>query len=159
MLKRSKRCSTLGFTVLEILIVIAIIAILSAISFYSFSNLNKRELLEKETLKALSVIQDARSLTLSSKDSSQYGVYFNGSDLVSFSGSVYNPSEPENVLTSLSSRVYVSSINLSGGGSELVFQRLNGKTEQFGTINISLVSDVNSSTTIRIYETGLAEIE
>lgn len=148
-----------GFTVLEILFVLLIIVILATISFSSFSNLNKRELLEKETLKILSIIQDARSLTLSSKNSSQHGVYFNVDSVVSFAGDVFNPSNPENTTTNLSSRISISSINLEGGGSETVFERLSGKTSQFGTIKISLLSDVNSSTTIRIFETGLSEIE
>jgi len=159
MITKTKTRPLFGFTVLEILIVIAIISILSAISFYSFSDLNKREVLEKETLKVLSLIQDARSLTLSSKNSSQYGVYFNTGSIVSFVGDTFNPSDTANVATNLSSRVSVSSINLEGGGSEVVFQRLSGKTDQSGTINISLVSDINSSTTIRIFETGLSEIE
>ncbi len=149
----------LGFTLVEILVVIGIIFLLSIITFSSFSNLNKKELLDKESLKVLSIIQDARSLTLSSKNSSQYGVYFEGDKVTFFAGDSYNPLNSDNLITDLSSQVIISSINLDGGGLELVFERLNGRTQQFGTVVMELVSDSSSSKTIRVFETGLSEIE
>lgn len=148
-----------GFTAIEILVAIAIVVLLSVITFTSFSNLNRKEILDKESLKILSVIQDARSLTLSSKNSSQYGVYFEEDRIISFAGSTYNSSNPNNLETTLSSRVSITSIALNGVVSEVVFERLSGKTSQFGTVTLSLVSDSSLTKTIRIFETGLLEID
>jgi prepilin-type N-terminal cleavage/methylation domain-containing protein len=146
-----------GFTLVEIVIVIAIMAIISTVVIFSFSNINSSSALDKGAMEVLSNLNKARSLTLSSKDSSSYGVRFESSRIILFK-SPYNSASSENIVTDLNSLVTISSVSLSGGVPEATFSRLSGAVTANGNVTLSLVSDPALVKTINIYETGLSEI-
>ncbi|HEY4505127.1 MAG TPA: prepilin-type N-terminal cleavage/methylation domain-containing protein [Candidatus Paceibacterota bacterium] len=146
-----------GFTIIEILIVLAIVALLSVVSFQSFGRINGSEAINKDAFQIISVLRQARSLTLDSKNGNQYGVHLESSRVVLFEGSSYDPNSTNNTIVSLSNRVTISSISLSGGGSDVVFEKVTGKTAKSGTVVISLINDNTQTKTITIYGTGLAE--
>src|SRR3989338_2100856 len=126
------------FTVLEILVAIAIITLVVTIITISFSKLNSAQALDKSATLVTAVLDEARSLTLSSKGDSQYGVYLEASQVVLFKGATYSQPDPANVVTSLHSLVGLRNITLSGGGTSVVFKRLNGNTDETGTAEIFL---------------------
>src|SRR3990172_3802105 len=88
-----------GFTVLEILVAISIITLVVTIITISFSKLNSAQALYKSADLVASVLDEARSLTLSSKGDSQYGIYFEDSQATLFKGAIYSPADPDNVIT------------------------------------------------------------
>jgi len=146
-----------GFSLIEIIIIIAITVIVATIVFVSFSRLNKSQALDKDTLLVISTLNEARSQTLASKDSAAYGVHFNEFEIVIYEGPTYSAGDSTNRTFALSDHTRVSATTISGGGSDVLFQRLNGKTNHTGTVTLALRTDSTSTKTITIYGTGTIE--
>jgi prepilin-type N-terminal cleavage/methylation domain-containing protein len=156
--KMSKNKTFSGFTLIEILVVIAFIALLSTITFQSFRALNDKEALDKDAHGILSLMLEARSLTLSSKNANQYGVHFESDKAVIFTGGVYDANASDNVVMDLNHGVRITDIDLQGGGNEVIFTRLTGNTSQYGTTTISLLADSSKTKSIVIFQSGLSEV-
>ena len=147
-----------GFTVLEILVAISIITLVVTIITISFSKLNSAQALDKSADLVASVLDEARSLTLSSKGDSQYGIYFEDSQVTLFKGTTYSPSDPANVATNLHALVGLRNITLSGGGTSVIFKRLTGNTAETGTVEVFLKDSPTTFRTITISATGIVEL-
>lgn len=145
-----------GFTLLEILIALAIVLLLAALAVAAFSSFRQNSLLKEARAKILSELSLARTQTLGAEGKSSWGVHFEETRLVRFKGSSYSTSDPSNQEILLPAGTKISSISL-GGSSEVIFQRLDGRTGNNGTLILQLVSDPAASTTIIIYASGLAE--
>ena len=146
-----------GMSAIEILLVVCIVVILSVIMYKSWTGLKGRQSLESNMSVVLSVVERARSLTVSSKNGSQYSVHFASGAVTIFTGSVYSAGAGTNEVTALSSAVSISSINLTGGAVDLVYDKITGKTSRSGTVILSLVSDGTQTKTLTFYTTGFAE--
>jgi prepilin-type N-terminal cleavage/methylation domain-containing protein len=151
------RLRTKGFTVLEILVAMGILGMAVTIVTLSFSRLNENQALDKSVDLAVSVLNEARSLTLSSVDSSRYGVNLESDQLVLFKGSSFSSSAPDNVTTSLNALVGIRNISLSGGGSSVVFDRLTGATNNSGTFELYLKNASTTYSTVTVNATGVVE--
>lgn len=145
-----------GFTLVEILAAIAIITAVTTIAVYVFGNLNKKEALSKDADALISLIRNARLFTISSKNASQYGVRLEANRAILFQGSVYAPGGEEERIHEFSGNVEINSYSLNMGGQEIVFKRLTGFTDNFGTVKIWL-KDGSASTTITILSTGVVK--
>lgn len=145
-----------GFSLVEMLLVLAIFAIITLFAVSAFSKATGREALDKKTGVVLSLLEQARNLTLSAKGASVYGVHFETAKAVLFTGPTYSASATSNVIESVNSPVQISSISLSGGVSDVVFSRLIGDTGQSGTITLSLIASSTQAKTITIFATGIA---
>lgn len=145
-----------GFTIVEMLIVLAIMGILLTIVTGVFSKATGRMALDKKTAIILSILEQARSQTLSAKGASEYGVHFEATKVVLFTGPIYSVSSASNVIEPVGQLVSIGNISLAGGGSNVVFNRLTGETGQSGSVTISLVASSTQSKTITIFPTGLA---
>ncbi len=141
----------------EILVAVSIVAICVTIVTLSFSKINENKALDSSVSLIASIIDEARSLTLSGKDASQYGVYLGEGETTLFRGAIYSSSNPENIITPLHSLTEISNVNLTGGGRVIVFQRLSGATTQSGTIEIRLKSSPSITRTISVNLNGIAE--
>ncbi len=147
-----------GFTILEIIISLAIFLILAVIIVFSFSPLRNNQELTNTVQETINLLNSARSKTLSSEGSSQYGVHFESSRIILFKGASFSESSPDNNVVALSSLVEISVINLNGGGNNLVFQRLTGKTNNYGTITLRIKSDVSKTKIIDIKNIGIVNV-
>ncbi|MDO8590467.1 MAG: prepilin-type N-terminal cleavage/methylation domain-containing protein, partial [bacterium] len=147
--------STKGFTLIEILIVLVIAGIITLIVTGAFSKATGREALDKETALTLSLLNQARSQTLSAKGALTYGVHFETTKAVLFIGPTYSSGASSNVTEPMNPLVEISDITLAGGGSDVVFNRLTGETGQIGTVTLSLVASSTQSKTITVFATGL----
>lgn len=145
-----------GFTAVEFLIVLSILAFLTTIIFASMSSFRSVKALQIVSEDILSLMDEARSNTLSAKDSYAYGVHFEPSAIVLFRGTVYSSSDPNNKTVDIDGAVEISNISLAGGGANILFQRLTGKTSQNGTVIIRLKSDTSKTKTILIETSGVA---
>lgn len=150
-----KKATTSGITMLELVVVIAIIIVLASLIITSFSAFRNSKVLDTGVENILSVLAKARGNTLSSKNAYQYGVHFETSQVVLFRGATYSSSDPSNEVVSLDSAVEISSITLTGGGSDVIFDRLTGKTNMDGTVIIRINSDTSKTKTITINATGI----
>ncbi len=148
-----------GFSLVEIVVTLGILAIVSAIVLSSLSSNTDREALAKNADAAASVLTEARSLTISSKSASNYGVRLTSVGPTLFTGTTYNASASSNRSLALNARVSITNISLTGGGSDVVFSKLTGNTSQNGTFRVALVSNPSVYKTVTIYKTGLVEVQ
>ena len=141
---------------LEVLVVVAIMGILATFIVIAYSKFNSMQALDKNTALVSSVLNQARSLTLSSKGNTQYGVHFDTDGIVLFAGSSYVAGNPDNNSIALGSAVAVS-VSLLGGENDVIFERLTGKTGQSGSVTLSLISDPTSVKSLTIFGTGIIQ--
>ncbi|MBI2100190.1 MAG: prepilin-type N-terminal cleavage/methylation domain-containing protein [Candidatus Vogelbacteria bacterium] len=147
-----------GFSLIEVLIVGAILVIILKIVFNPFTAFRNQQALKGAVEEVLSTLQQARGQTIASTGDSQYGVHLAGTQVVLFTGSVYNAGSATNYVTTLSSLVNLGNISLAGGGSDIIFQRLTGATSQTGSLVISLKSDASQTKTISINSNGVSDV-
>jgi Tfp pilus assembly protein FimT len=150
-----------GISVLEIIIIVAIIVVISAIMIPSLSGFRNEQALKNTTIDVISLLNKARQNTLSSLNSTNYSVHFETTKAVLFTGMSYSPSSPTNEPIIFSPAVTIPAsggINISGGGSDISFERLTGNVINgtiSSTIVIKLVSDPTRTKTITINKTGI----
>ena len=143
----------------ELLVVVAILSLLSGISFYTFKKINDTKALETDAVRILSELNQARSLTLSSKNADQYGVHFASSSVTLFEGTSYSAGASGNVVSTLNSLVTIASTTLSGNALDVVFARLTGEASATGTIKVALVASSSVTRLLTIYQTGIVELQ
>ena len=150
-----------GITLVEVLVSISISVFIlaGAVGTYIFfKNIRNTEALNNAGNIAKFRLEEARSLTLSSKDSSVYGVHFETSAVVLFKGNTYVAGASTNDVSSLGPYATIST-SLNGGGSDVVFSRLTGETTQNGTITAAEVADPTKTITITLSQTGFVSLQ
>jgi type II secretory pathway pseudopilin PulG len=147
----------MGFALIEFLAVVGISAILATLTLNSFVVLNRTQALDGQTQSAISLLEKARTLSLSSKSDSNYGVHFETTRMILFKGSSYSAGSSSNEIENLNSVISISSIGLTGGVSDIVFSRLSGVASATGTVRFIVKSNSTSSSTITIFKSGLVQ--
>ena len=126
-----------GFTLLEIILVVLIMSIIAVIIVRSLSLFNRNISLKSDVAKIASLVYKARTDTLADRGGMQYGIHFESGKVVLFQGSSYSSGAATNQNYSLNRSVSISAISLTGGGNEVIFQKLTGVTAEPGSITIS----------------------
>ncbi len=147
-----------GFTLIEILVVISVIILIVSITNISYRYFERNTELTITAQKIVSVIKLAQNKAVSSEGDSQYGVHFESNKYILFKGITYQEGADDNIENTVSSSLEINNINLTGEGSNIVFQKINGRTEQDGTINLVLISEPNNLETINIHSSGQIEL-
>ena len=150
--KKNKKTS--GFTFLEIIIVITIVSIILAVAIPQLSKVKNVQILKSSSEDIISVLNKARSETMASLNSQEYGVRFEINKIIIFTGTSYVPDAASNEIINISSPATISSISLTGGVSEVYFNRLTGTASNTGNIVVSIASNPNLTKTISISATG-----
>jgi len=127
-----------GFTILETLIVLSIAILLIVIVLPSFQAMRNNQVLKATASEVVSALDEARSQSLSSVDSSEYGIHFESDEIIIFKGTTFSSLDPDNENISITSPASISSINLTGGAVDVYFDRLSGAPNKTGTITISI---------------------
>ncbi len=143
-----------GITIIELLITLSLLGLLFLIVLPSFSKLRENQVLGAATSDIASAINKARSETLASVNSSEYGVHFQSNSVIIFKGKVYSAGTSTNETISITSPANISNITLGGVSStsaDMYFNRLYGVPSAAGTITVSSTS---TSKTITISATG-----
>ena len=134
-----------GITVIELISTLAIISILIAILIPSFSLIREKQLLKNTMSDVVSLLEKARSKTLGSVDSSEYGVHFQSDQVIIFKGKVFSSSAVDNEIIYVVNPISISNVTLdgvSGTSGDVYFNRLYGVPSSVGTITISAPSAV-----------------
>lgn len=148
-----------GFTLVEILIAIFIVVVIFAVVFVSVSKLSSTQKLKHIGEEAISIFREARSKTIASENDFAYGVHIEENILVMFRAPTYVENDANNKIYNLPSGFIVSSILLDEGATEVIFEKLTGSANTFGNIIIGKQGDTSYQSSIKIYETGIVEIE
>ncbi|MDO8659039.1 MAG: type II secretion system protein [Candidatus Parcubacteria bacterium] len=142
-----------GFTIMEALILVAVIGLIVLIVLPQFSKIRENQVLKTGVQDILSSIDKARSKTLSSLNSSEYGVHFQADKVIIFKGIVFSDISPDNETINIISPASITNISLVGGGSDIYFNRLLGVPSKTGTVTIATT---NYNKIITISATGVA---
>lgn len=146
-----------GLTIIEIIIAIGISILLLTIVGLPFKRMNETQVLSKEMANVMGVLNNTRSMSVSSKGGVAHGVHLSTNEVVVFSGETYSESDPNNVSIPLHSLVNISNISLTGGTSNIIFDQLTGETSSTGTITLSLVASSTQTKIITVRATGLID--
>jgi type II secretory pathway pseudopilin PulG len=143
-----------GISVIEILVVLAVIVFFISIVLFEFSKSREQQVLKNALVDSLSSINKARTQTLSSLNSSVYGIHFESDKVIIFKGIVFDNNDSSNEIINIISPANISNVTLggvSGATGEMYFNRLYGAPSKTGTITISTNS---FSKTLTISATG-----
>ena len=143
-----------SFTLVEILTIVGILIVLTALSVPAFRFFQKESDLNNSAEEIIDTLRLAQNKTISSEGASQYGVHFEAGEYVLFKGATYNPAAIENEIHNLPGSVEISEVELVGGGSEVVFDRVTGTTNQSGKVVLRLKTDISKTKTIYIENSG-----
>lgn len=155
--------SKAGLTLIELLISLGIIFLLAALGLSSFVQSRNIRDLSSSGQNALSVLRQAQSRALAGENNSAWGVHLETSQFVLFRGSTYTgASFTKNFL--LPSAIEIANISLAGGGSDVVFNRIDGSTTQAGTFDLRVRSAPTTVFAVtvdgsgKVYQTGVAPL-
>lgn len=143
-----------GFTLIEILVVLAILGLTAGLIFPNFNFWQKQSSLDAAAQEIVSALRLAQSQTLASEGASVFGVYFETDKFTLFKGVSFYPSSPDNNIHPLNSSLKIAAINL-GGVNFAVFDRLTGRTANYGYVRIEQASDASRSKTIFLDASGI----
>lgn len=144
---------------MEMLVVVAILVMLSSMVTVAFGRFARNRAVESAASLIAGELADARSRTLAARSGISHGVHLDESGVVLFGGSTYDAGDLTNEATVLDSRTIIAEIDLNGGGDDIVFERLTGETDAYGTITVAASSDPTIVATLTVQQTGLISIE
>lgn len=147
-----------GFSLLETLVVISIIGIITAVVLPQFSKIKNSQVLKSASGDIISSFKKAETETRASKDSSSYGVHFQSDKIIIFKGVTFSANDANNQDIDIIRPATISNISLSGGATDIYFNRLTGTPSATGTVTISIAGDQSMTKTITFSATGNASI-
>ena len=148
-----------GLTIIELLTVVAILIILSSISISLFRIFQKESGLTNAAEEIINMLRFAQNKTLASQESSQWGVYFSTSsspqEYILFKGSDYASRDPAyDQVHKIPEKIEIYEVDLTGGGSEIVFEKVLGNTDSSGNISLRLKEDTSKTRQVIVEQSG-----
>lgn len=147
-----------GFTLVEILVAIGLMGLIASLILVPFSDFRSRKTLDAAVEEMLAAFSQAHLDTISSKNDQQYGVHISADQVVYFVGPTYATGTATNIIYPLHSAIEIVNISLSGGGSDVLYQRLSGTTNQSGTFQLRPKSKPTMVATVTINGTGATSL-
>ncbi|MCK4592367.1 prepilin-type N-terminal cleavage/methylation domain-containing protein [Candidatus Parcubacteria bacterium] len=144
-----------GFSLVEILVVVFIVSIMLSVAIISGRSFNDSINLEN-TVKSIDMkIKLAKSRSISALNGTNHSVHFKADKVVVFEGNTFDASAPTNEVLVFSDNIKINMpVSLSGGGDDLIFNRLIGSTYNPGNINIEVKNDPSKTKQIIINSDG-----
>lgn len=156
-MKSTRFLISAGFTLIEILIVVSILGLLLSVTIPSFTAFRQNSSLNGDALNLVTLISRARLLAVADKGDVQYGIHLESSKVVLYPGTTYTAGASSNETYTFSSGITLSNIEINGGGSEILFNKVTGSTTQNATTTLRVTS-TNASSTVIILNSGIATI-
>jgi prepilin-type N-terminal cleavage/methylation domain-containing protein len=129
-----------GFSLIEIIFSIAIIGILSVMVVTSFHTAQARKEQQGIVQSIVADLEKQKSDTQAGKAGSQYGVKFNPSNYVLFTGTSYATTSPSNRAVNVDSEFQLSE-TISNAQNIIYFSKINGNANETATITVSHISN------------------
>lgn len=146
-----------GFTLLEMLAVIAIMGLLAVVVVDPIVTFRNNQQVTSAAEEVLELFTEARTKTLSSYDGARWGVHL-ATDRAALYKTAYATSAPDTRAVIFPGTVEIDEITLAGNATDVLFDRLTGKTAQIGTFRVRLSATTTLSRTITILSTGNVSI-
>jgi len=148
-----------GQTLIELLVVIGIITIAIAVSVPAFRIFQWGSDVNNSAEEVINVLRQAQNKSTTSEQAGKWGVYFDTLTVphqyILFKGNSYAGRETSyDKVYTLSVSAEFSLINLSGAGSEVVFEKITGNTANSGSITLGSKSDASKTAIIYVLSTG-----
>lgn len=147
------RLAARGVSAIEIIIVLAILILLSGIGSYAFVSAQKRHQLNGATDSVVSELERAKANAMAGKNGRNFGVKFNATSMVSFSGDSYDAGDPGNVILPVASGFTLSNDIPNADGS-ILFSRLYGIPQAAGTITVTRSGDSSRTQSVSVGSQG-----
>lgn len=148
-----------GFSLIELLVIIVILFLLTIIVVPRLIDFQREQALKNTTENIISLLNQAKTDSLSSLNSSNYGVHFTTNSAIYFIGDIFNSSDLNNYQIDFDSGVAISELNLNGGGNDVIFPKLTGDPIGYGTITLYLTSVPDRQKIISISQTGSISVD
>lgn len=156
---KKNNTAKLGFTLVEMMVTLALFVIVFAISNVSLSGLiakhSSQEFAESFISEARRQQMRAISGEVSPEDSSNFGIKYNDTNYVLFSGT-YSDASPNNITVQLPTDIQFT--NITFPNSQLQFEGLSGEVLNYASESASVVvqnTTTNETTTLRINQLGV----
>lgn len=150
---------TKAFTLMEVLVTIGLMTVITGISMTVFVTLLQKQRVEKDAESAYSYLQRARNQTIAGEEGSQYGVAFGSTTITLFRGTTYIEGDSNVIVFTLLNDTVFQNVSLTGGVSQIYFQKLSGKPSATGTIEVVSRTDATKKEVIIIHASGLTEVQ
>ena len=145
-----------GITIIELLVVLAVLGIIISVVMPQFSKIRENQVLKSGVQDILSSLDKARSQTLASLNSSEYGVHFQADEIVIFKGIDFSTRDTtKDEIINIVTPAVISSGTLAVPAN-VYFNRLSGSPSTSGTVTISTT---NYSKIITIWATGVVSVD
>ena len=141
--------------ILEVVISITIIFLLAGLVTGALGGLRGADALVSSSETVLSALTTARTDTLASRGGNQYGVHFASTSITIFPGATWSAALTGTTTYALVPGTVVSATKLQGGPQvvDVVFDKLTGKTSEYGTTTLK-VTVTGATSTVIVQSTG-----
>jgi len=133
----SMKTKNKGFTIIELVLVIVIMGILLGLAGIYYNNSQLRADINSQANNIVHYLRLAQSNAVSGLNGVNHGIHFESSFYVTFEGDAYDQNSPQNFRMDLPATMTINSIALNGSGSDVIFQKGNGETEEYGSISLN----------------------
>ena len=147
-----------GITIIELLVVLAVLGIIISVVTPQFSKIRENQVLKSGVQDILSSLNKARSQTLASLNSLNYGVRFEADKIIIFKGAGFSPGVSDNEIIDIITPASITNVALGCTPPfpcDIYFNRLSGSPSTTGTVTISTT---NYFKIITIWATGVASV-
>jgi prepilin-type N-terminal cleavage/methylation domain-containing protein len=148
-----------GFSIVETLIALAILAILAGILIGSFGGFRRRSVVDASAQNIASLLREARAFTLASRDNASWGVHFESSNATLFKAPIFSLGAADNKRIILDGAVSLATTSITGGGSDIIFHKLSGRTSNAGTTTILRIDDPTITRVVTVSVTGVIAVQ
>ncbi|TSC55864.1 MAG: Uncharacterized protein G01um101418_553 [Parcubacteria group bacterium Gr01-1014_18] len=128
-----------GFTLIELIITAALVLLMTAVALpplgkYMVGNSTAESASEMSTF-----IQTARNRAIHGNFNDSYGVRLLSDRFILFKGAVFSAGESDNRTTLLPPGLEIADVTLAGGGTDIIFTDILGRTSQPGSAKIRVI--------------------
>ena len=148
-----------GFSSVELMVVVAIILFLGTIglvNYVSFRNQSELSVWANNVVETASL---AKNKTLQAEYGEQHGIHFEADKFVLFRGLVYSAASASNVIYTLPTSLEIASISLNAATSDVVFKKVTGRSDNYGSVVLRQNTGDNNSITINIDSSGSVGVD
>lgn len=143
-------------TLIELIVSIAILLIVGTVTIGAVSKYRERQALDKSVAMLTSILERARSKTLTNEKNTIHSVRLNTERIVLFQGG-FSSSSVNNEYYSFDPLVEIGQMSLTSGTNTLSYRKLTGQSLATGTVELRLKRSTTTKKSVIIYSSGLIE--